>query len=189
LAQFHDKYVLMMFFICAALAFASGDANARLRTTEKTKYFNVDGNTTADLRKSLRRAHPDFYAETQWHAVTNYAWKPFGKTCRMTKVDVSLELVVLLPRRQTGPRLSPEVQKKWDDFVAAIIVHENGHVKLYKAAARDLDKSLRAVSRPCRTIGRHADAVNEDGFKRMQKVNDDYDTRTNGGEKQGVTLY
>ncbi|RWQ66965.1 MAG: DUF922 domain-containing protein [Mesorhizobium sp.] len=65
--------------------------------------------------------------------------------------------------------------------MANLVTHENEHVRLYKSAAADLDKRLKSFSSSCRSIRHDARAVDNEGFDRMQKVNDDYDARTDGG--------
>jgi predicted secreted Zn-dependent protease len=163
------------------------EADARLRVTENTRYFSVSGISIPELLDSLRRAHPNFDAETHWDASVNHTWRQSGKTCRMTSVDVSLKLTILLPKLAT--KVSPDVQARWDKFLAAVIVHENGHVRLYKSTAKDLDRSLGVLSRPCNIFLRDAAVVTQDGYKKMQRANDDYDAETDNGAKQGGTLF
>ncbi|MBZ9674769.1 DUF922 domain-containing protein [Mesorhizobium sp. ES1-1] len=178
-----------MFFLInlVVLGMTPQPADARLRVTQKTEYFAVSGTSIPQLYENLRRAHPSFDAETHWDASVNHTWRKLGKRCSMTSVDVSLKLVVLLPKLAT--EVSPEIRAKWERFLAGVIVHENGHVKLYKSTARDLDRSLSTLSRPCDIFLRDAAAVTQDGYNKMQKTNDDYDAETDNGVKQGGTLY
>lgn len=178
---------MVLLISLALLGLGSEQADARLRVTETTKYFAVSGTSVPELLDSLRRAHSNFDAETHWDASVNHTWRRSGKTCRMKSVDVALKLTVLLPKLAT--KVPPDVQVRWDKFLAGVIVHENGHVKLYKSTAEDLDRSLGALSRPCGIFLRDAAAVTQDGYKRMQKANDDYDAETDHGVKQGGTLF
>lgn len=184
----HSRPLALIVAALVACALGSVEADARLRTTKFTQYFEVSGGTPAELQRALRRAHSGFNAETKWHARTDYSWKPTGKQCKLTNVTISLRFDLLLPRLKAGTKLSPDVQKRWNRFVAAIVVHENGHVKLYKSAAGELDRKLSSFSSACSSIDREAGKINQAGYDRMQKVNDDYDARTGGGAKQGATL-
>ena len=183
-----SQSLALIFAIVVASALGPTEADARLRTTESTKYFDITGSSAAELHRSLRRAHSSFNALTKWHARTNYTWKVIGKQCKLTNVTVTLRLDVLLPRLKPGTKLSPDVQKRWDRFAAAIVVHEAGHVKLYKSAASELDRKLSSFSSPCRTVEHDAGGIDRAGFDRMQKINDEYDERTDGGTRQGATL-
>ena len=183
----HKHAWMFLLINLALLGLDSQEADARLRVTETTKYFAVSGMSVPELLDSLRRSHSNFDAETHWDVSVNHTWRQSGKTCRMTSVDVALKLTVLLPKLAT--KVPPDVQARWDKFLAGVIVHENGHVKLYKSTAEDLDRSLGALSRPCDIFLRDAAAVTQDGYKRMQKTNDDYDAETDHGVKQGGTLF
>lgn len=175
--KFHCNRLMAIFIGGLAIVSTADQSNAKVTTKVKTTYFDVTGATPTQLNQSIRSILANGDAETRWTVNTTHSWGKFRNKCKITQVNIRMNLEVVLPRLKDGVTLTPPIQVKWDEFVAKLASHENDHVARYKSAAGELDRKLRSFANPCQTMKRDSDALIHRGYRHMQKVNDDYDNQ------------
>jgi predicted secreted Zn-dependent protease len=108
----------------------------------------------------------------------------------MTSTDVILGLTVETPTWAERDQASPSEQAAWDEGLNNLKDHEQEHVKDFRTAASDLDKSLPGT----KGTGDGTDGAKSDAFGAANKKLDtavsdehkktaDLDTRTDHGQK------
>ena len=93
------------------------------------------------------------------------------------KVQFSAD--VTLPRLATEATLSPAMRAEWRRFMAVLRVHEAGHAHIAYNHVGEV-KAAVAASRCGEERSRGREALD-----RIDRLQADYDRRTDGGEHQG----
>ncbi|GDX81305.1 hypothetical protein LBMAG42_31160 [Deltaproteobacteria bacterium] len=148
------------------------------------RWYAVSGRDVFSLRESLRLHAPSdengerTLGRTQWNAT--WTWKGGGEPCRVESAAVDLSLLVWMPRWTPDHGTDPVIIERWRGYLAALAVHERGHVELVTAQVAQLDDILRAA--PCAD----ADAVGALALEAIRSLNHDYDVATRHGRSQGA---
>ncbi len=160
---------------------------------KKTTY-KITGNSVQELKAQMynlgpvdkNQRHHDAY--TTWYVTWNFDCENFGGAARADRVRVKVEVKYILPKWEPSPEAPAELVKKWNDYLAALHKHEDGHRDLGLQAAREILQKLEGLpaSLSCQEVGR---AVNETGQKilnlyRQTEIKYDLDTRH--GATQGA---
>jgi predicted secreted Zn-dependent protease len=148
----------------------------------KVSKFNVRGKTLAEAKKDLdTRDEWGLYDATQ-------NFKSSARTDRdgnVTSVTMVLNPVIQLPE-WSGYRSATKDQKaSWDDMVEALEAHERRHHAIQVDCADDLKKTIeKSKSLDENSLNK----IISDQQDACQKKQDDYDTRSGHGAKEGVVL-
>lgn len=167
-----------------AVALAPVEVAADALSGADVRWYDVRGHDVFSLRESLRLHAPvDENGErtlgrTQW-SVT-WTWKGGGEPCRVESAVVDLSLLVWMPRWTPETGADPELIERWRGYLAALALHERGHVGLVTAQVAQLDDILRAA--PCAD----AEAVGALALNAIRALNSDYDVATQHGRSQGA---
>jgi predicted secreted Zn-dependent protease len=156
--------------------------------------YNVSGDTAADVNSQIRQCRPAVVSP--YTAVTRYtlsyrytSTKQSGGTCRLTSVAVGLHVGVVLPNWAPGLNPAPGLADQWAAYVAALALHEQGHVERYRDAARQLLSQLEALAGlDCAAVGGTVSATVLSFSLGVAREQDAYDTETGHGRTQGATL-
>lgn len=121
--------------------------------TRTYAYFDVRGNSAADLDRQLRDRGPFLESDKTHHAGastmrfdTTVKYRNSGGICSIAKVEVALNARITLPRwRRTGTSPDPDLAIVWDALSQDIRRHEEGHVSLARRNAERLEADIRRL--------------------------------------------
>ncbi|HVG43259.1 MAG TPA: DUF922 domain-containing protein [Longimicrobium sp.] len=162
--------------------------NAPAAANATYAYYEVTGNTVGELFTSMRRQSPsEGFGVTRWDISWTMRWEPVGGVCRIVQARVNLRTEVRLPRWEPGPDTSPELVAQWRTFSENLRSHENGHLEIAVAAAREVERELRRVQTPsCMNVqgaGNQAAQRVVSEYRARQRA---YDARSRHGATQGA---
>lgn len=158
-------------------------------------YYDVAGHSARELRDDLNNKGPldhgkRFDAHTAWRVTWTFLYAPEGNGCKVTKVNASLDGTIELPRWQHRGDASPTLVGKWERYLAALRVHEDGHYAHGVAAEREIDalgQSFR-ITGSCTAM---AKAFNDEAnaiVARYAAMDATYDRDTDHGRSQGAVF-
>jgi len=172
---------IMLPFVCA-LAFA---APANAASIAKTySYFTIGGTTLEEIEseltsrgpqvKSTGRRHP---GATQMEFTTRLGFKEKKGGCSVVRADVTVAAKVILPRWKKRSGADEDVKFVWDTLSADIKRHEESHVLIAKNHARELEQSLKALTREkdCESAQAKAKAITNELLARHDAAQDRFD--------------
>lgn len=160
---------------------APGYAEAALAPYPGTrlKYYLVEGIEPAGINASMReqdlsgtgagKERLDRFAVgvTQWDA--RWRWPVWSDgRCELSKLELDFDVTVILPRL-ADERASPEVRRQWGNFVADVVAHEAGHVRLIHQHRPKIIAAIEAAT--CET----AAAAGHAAVARLVAANDQFD--------------
>lgn len=152
------------------------------------QYYDVDGTDEASISAALDRNAPRRPDGSKAMGAAGYKMglrpqvQGTGAACKVVKPNVRISATVILPRLVDEAAVAPALLARWKRFVAALRVHEAGHVRIEYQHIRDAEKRL--VGSPCETIYAKFEAA-RDAATAAQRA---YDQETNHGATQGAIL-
>jgi predicted secreted Zn-dependent protease len=162
------------------LGLYDGPANVEFR------YYDVSGKTVAQIRSSGMRLSPrdpvsgkPFAGLTQWHLEWDAPDGPDGR-CRLDRAEVTLDVIITLPRLTATGGVPPTVLRRWSRFITALKAHEATHARI---AHEGREAMLRAIQRAdCATAPAAAAAA----AAALDRWSAAYDEATEHGLTEGV---
>lgn len=158
------------------------------------EYFIVQGSTAPALRAELNargpvgetRGRSDGY--TRWHIDWTYGFDVREGACTATNIVVDLDIHMILPRWYPPAGAREELVGRWNRFLVALRVHEDGHRWVSEAAARDIRRVLLAEpgAGDCRTLENRLNSKGNALLEALRAKQDAYDRDTARGKTQGV---
>ena len=157
-------------------------------------YYDVKGRTEVEIRKSLDANTPvlhngkKFDAYTRWHVHWNFWWNESGNSCAITRVRVSADIRVTLPRLSESPAVPNALIKKWNLYMVALQRHEDGHKSIGVKAAGEIEKQIKNISpgRSCEKLKIDANRLAHSILETYRRLEINYDRRTHHGMKDGA---
>lgn len=146
------RLTLSILFPSAWLLITASSAQAA-SLSKSYSYFSVDGITVEEIERELKRRGPQVSSSNMRHpGATRMEFKTrisYGQShgrCIITKAIVTVDAKMFLPRWTQRKRASPDTRLIWDTLAADIKRHEESHVVIAMNHARELEKSLQALS-------------------------------------------
>lgn len=181
--------------ILLALILAQLNAFAAPTVSLETTYYPVTGHDLPTIYHSLENSGLSseglgtYHAHTQWNIQWGYRWIESAQRCSLTQVNVDIKITYLLPQLQTYDSVDESVRKSWDRFYQALLRHEEHHKEYGIRAARELESVLLGA-RPdsCLGLKNKLDAMAREVIDKYDRLEKDYDIRTNHGVNEGVVL-
>jgi predicted secreted Zn-dependent protease len=138
--------------------------------------YDVSGTTLAEVHSQLD--------PTEWGRCTyHYDYDYDTTNGRTTRVNVTLRLTIRLPRWQEGRAdASDAARTEWDRMMGALRTHENGHADIAREWAPTVRERLLGVQEG-NVASRYSQVRGQ-----VQTRQDEYDTQTQHGQTQGVSL-
>jgi len=106
----------------------------------------------AGIRSQLDRHGPyssaakrRFDALTTWALHWTFRYDRGSGGCALAGATIELEAIVTLPELTSAETLSPEVFNLWQAYRQQLQAHEDGHVNIYRAAARALRDDFQSL--------------------------------------------
>lgn len=155
-------------------------------------YYDVIGSTADEMARSIREQRPRrgdgwTVAQTEWSARVEVRQSQELYGCRIERARINLFFVVTLPRWRPGTAVPEELRRQWDDFLAAVVAHEEKHKQITTIQAREFAKSLGELRlRSCSGVQEAVDDVQQRFVGRAQQLNDGFDRDTANGDAEGV---
>jgi predicted secreted Zn-dependent protease len=159
-------------------------------------YYDVVGNSARELRHEMDAKGPlgedgkRFDGHTDWHVTWSYRYAPAADGCRFTELGVTVTATITLPRWTAADEASNKLVEKWQKYLSALRVHENGHYAHGVSAAeeiRALPQSIRA-SDNCSTLAMQFDSQAASILEKFKAADAAYDTDTKHGRTQGAAF-
>lgn len=149
------------FLLCVAVVVAvAKPALAEWKAAEKVVTYPVSGANGIELYEAIGRNGPVIgqgvraIAHTTFKLLWSRDYQPRGGACVLASARSSLTIIYTFPK--PSGRLSPEMQRKWEVFIAGIRKHEAVHGDNIRALVREIERvsvGLRVEDDPgCRKI-------------------------------------
>jgi predicted secreted Zn-dependent protease len=148
-------------------------------------YYDISGSTENELRDQLDVLGPVGYdgykgdSTTRWYLTWHWPTNQDG-SCQIDQTILSYEITVILPRWKQTEGASARLVAKWEQYTAALIEHEKGHVDLVVFNAPKVAEVIKGAQ--CEM----ANAVGEMILAEIRKQEVQYDATTNHGATQGA---
>ena len=109
--------------------------------------------------------------------------------CKLARVSVGIHVAVALPSWAAGPAAAPGLADAWQTYIAALTLHEQGHVDRDVASAQQLVNDLTALGPvDCGSLSLQVTSLATKSGVALAQSNLDYDTETGHGRTQGAIL-
>jgi predicted secreted Zn-dependent protease len=184
-------------FLAAALHVADTSAHPGISIEDRTEYYRVAGDSAQDIFQQMRALGPidestgeRFDGYTRWNTSWNYGVESAGRRCGLAKADVSLDVVITLPKWEPGPAARHRLVAGWPTYLSKLEAHEQGHRSIAVQAAEAVHDAL-ATADPqptCKQLMDELDRVAKEALEQYRQANRDYDRDTDHGAKEGVKL-
>jgi hypothetical protein len=149
---------------------------ATTNITVRTETFDIEADNLDGTAAALQGL--DEWGKTRWNVTYDYD----ATDGVATSVSVTARITVELPRWTSLSKQPRRVQAEWNRMLAALRRHENEHVRIARERIQKLAGEM--SGKPESELPDiHARCVQE-----LDTLSDDFDTRTDHGQKEGVTL-
>lgn len=170
----------------------SAEPLARVQTT----FYYIDGTSATMLAAQIDQkgpAGPDgkrFAAHTKWNIQWKFRHAQEGVTCSMKDAAVLIGIAQTMPRWRGEGQGAAALNARWQKFVEALKRHEEQHKQNGIKAGAEIEKALLAVKphSNCEDLAGTANTAAEEIVKKYQKLDQEYDRKTEHGRTEGATL-
>ena len=166
-----------------------------LQEARRDETYPVHGNTAEELFKAMLMYSKENWdgesmARTYVDLAVNLRCREYSDGGAIEGGVLNLDLVVTLPRWPEHDRANRELQQNWDQFIAAVKVHEEGHVAIAQKHAKSGKPAFEELKpRPsCSEMADSIRALSEQLGKRALDEELQYDESTQHGVLQGCRL-
>jgi predicted secreted Zn-dependent protease len=144
------------------------------------EFYDVSGSTESEIRAQLSARGPGGYdAYTKWSV--RWSWPGQGTAaCRLQDAGVSYEITVTFPRWAPTEQATPDLVKKWNGYLYALALHENGHVNNVVSHYPVIVAAITGST--CLSAASAAQTV----LQQMREYDIQYDKNTDHGRTQGA---
>src|SRR5262245_42938637 len=135
---------------CAAGLSLAGSAEAGVTVKTKTVNYTIKGTSGAALLEAMDSKGPRRGFTTRAIAQTGYTvgwdidWYEKAGRCRVSKADAVLNVTCNDP--EVTNALSPDVNRRWQRFMAGVRKHEEHHAQLARAMVSAAEQAVRSAS-------------------------------------------
>ncbi|OGZ10232.1 MAG: hypothetical protein A3D65_04010 [Candidatus Lloydbacteria bacterium RIFCSPHIGHO2_02_FULL_50_13] len=161
-----------------------------------TEYYTVTGATKEEVRASMAQAKKtNVFLEGHVGATSaqtgiNFKRRQLADKCEAVLTQFDLRMGFIYPRWAQPPGASSEVIAAWGAFIAALIVHEEGHAKIELENITETFQALKQMSpyATCEEFDRAWQALAEKREREDRAEQARYDVETQSGKLQNVTF-
>jgi len=176
------------------LVVTSSFIHAAPAVTEETVYYYIQGTTAKDLRAEMNKLGVMEKDGKRYDGYTNWyvSWKYFYDTgrsdCRISSVQTTVRIKFTLPKWTDRSSAPEELRQKWDDYIAALIRHEENHRDIAVEAAAQIEQAIAEIASraTCDELGRASNALARRILDDSRKRQKEYDAQTRHGRLEGV---
>ncbi|MGD8371157.1 MAG: DUF922 domain-containing Zn-dependent protease [Syntrophobacterales bacterium] len=187
------KYCPRIILIICVISLASL-VRAEPKVIIKYDYYDIRGNSANELRQQMNRFGikwtngKTYDAFTSWRVRWNYQYNASERGCAIRSVATTVHIVYRMPRWINYASAPYDLRDRWDIYIRALKVHEDGHRDFGIKAATEIERAI-AVMTPRKTCEELGEEANGLGYRILEKYANEekeYDARTNFGETQGA---
>ncbi len=164
-----------------------------LNVTTRTIWYDVRGGSDDELAKQVQALGPRdgagaWGASTAWSFTWSFVAAPDAGGCRVAEPRVDLTLTFTYPRWTPSTDAEPELVARWQGYLEAATLHEQGHAGLATDAGTSLVAALRQApaSATCDGLEEVTDRVAERVLAQHALRQALYDVQTDHGQTQGA---
>jgi predicted secreted Zn-dependent protease len=171
-------------------AYATSGATGALDLRLAINTYEVRGRDHDALARSLNANGPrGFHGLTTWKIDYEFTTKREQGGCRVETVRVTVGGQILMPRWADESAAPPELQRRWNDYYAALKLHEDGHIQNGRDLALLVKERLMGLGTiPCDGVNARAQSEFDRLYQNLKTRDQDYDARTNHGATQGAVF-
>jgi len=128
------------------------------------------------------------HGHTTWHVAWHFTWRRAADgSCAIETVHCDATAEVTLPHLQSS---DPDTNARFQTYLAALKVHEGGHVRIAETAAQQADAAIRALpaAADCASLTREANDAGRRILDRSRSDEVRYDQETQHGKTQGAWI-
>jgi predicted secreted Zn-dependent protease len=148
--------------------------------------YDVTGANSAELSNAMQKDGPkNFWAYTNWSISWSHTTEADGNgVCKLKDAAISLNVKMTLPRWANAPEPSDARRRSWDEMIAALRKHEQGHANNGVRAANAVSSAILAApaQTSCEALDGVIDKTSKEIVKAYRKADKDYDRVTNHGD-------
>lgn len=166
-------------------------ADAQDRSVTKTNRYIVHGQSMREIRSAITAARPrmklgEHDALTDWKIEWRMGNAVQGGVCRLSSFSTTTTITITLPLWIASTNASPELIRAWSDYIAALELHEEGHVRLVRSAALEMRQRVQsvAVANDCAALKQKVEVTAESVLTDLRRKHKEYDERTHHGQTQ-----
>jgi len=163
--------------------------------TYDTAYYDLAGLTKEEIRANKAQARKGSFFEGHDAATTaeiniNFKRRQRTNRCETVMDQFDLGLTYTYPRLTSLPNISQELASQWNQFIAALKVHEEGHAKIEVERAGLMLKELQNLPTyvTCEEFDRAYNAMASAHEDQTKLIEAQYDKDTQSGRLQGVSF-
>jgi predicted secreted Zn-dependent protease len=134
----------------AVLPLIAAEASAGVSVKTKTGTYYIGGKNGGELLDAMDRLGPKHGFLTHAIAQTSYAiawdidWKEQAGTCRVANAAATLTINYTYPHVRGA--ISPDLQRRWNRFMAGVRKHEQTHGRLARQMVDAAEKAVSGLS-------------------------------------------
>lgn len=175
---------LLLPLILGPLLVVAGPSSAEPRLQSRVESFDVSGATVDTIRASLNRNRQHSANRVNW----NFRWTSTPGQCRITEATTDVSVTTYIPRLLANAQRPASVQQKWDSYLLALQLHQDGHVDLAMNAARQIEQAIQNLppAASCEQLQQAANAAGRRLLEQLAIDDREYDKRTQQGTLDGA---
>lgn len=167
---------------------------ADTKIIEQYKFYTVSPSTkdyllaSLNLKSPIRESGHTYHGNTAYQLRIRFWWAKSNGQCKLANIKTVLKLKYTLPKLKTTQGSVLAVWSKWYPHLYA---HEQGHGRLAKKAAENVDMQLlaMAMNSDCNLLKEQAQLIAQKAILKLKQSFKDYDLKTNHGQTQGAWIY
>lgn len=174
---------------------AAGAALVEGTLSVRTNLYVVTGSNLVEILYAMRDARPwgtnhAFHATTDWKLDWTYRHSWNEGRARLDHFKIRARAVVTLPRWNPTPGASVEMRHRWQRYLDALTLHEEGHVRLARHAVSQIRREVSALKDFATKQELEAELrrITEKVLASTRQQEREYDRRTGHGVTQGASL-
>lgn len=153
-------------------------------------FYPVRGDTLDELIAGTAHVEGKWAAYAGWFTNWTYTPEEVEAECRIAEGRATLAATITYPDWKRRRDADPRLVARWDAFMEALRVHEQGHVTIGLQGAAAIDDQLDAgpTAATCDEVEASVNAAATDTLKRSDRRTARYDRDTAHGATQGAIL-
>lgn len=162
----------------------------------EVEYYEIRGASSTELRTQMNALGPwdrfgvRRFASTHWDVQWRYPFQTTPTGCALGAPRVTLKAKYTLPRWMDADSGPPELQQQWRCYLAALLVHEDGHRLHGREAAARIEALLPTLppQPTCPEMDALANAEAHRVLEHFRDLDQEYDRDSRHGATQAAVL-
>lgn len=201
--RFVALFGLTLIFVCTLsfskpLALQGRSVNVSEPTVQiQFRYYPIEGRTASELRSQMAAYGPPdqlegrrYDANVVWAINWSFRHATSQGQCKLQSAKTHVKVTYTLPKWKTPINVERSLIADWNQYLAALQAHEDGHKNHGIGAARGILQALNQLppSPTCEALEAKAQATARAVIKAHNQKDLDYDRVTQHGYTQGAVF-